>query len=91
MGEFDARLAAMQAKQKEKQVAAAEALAVQRAENERIREVRRAELRSAMPGVADIVDSFRAVFGEVKVLRAEENGHYVVNKRALQALGMNYE
>lgn len=38
---------------------------------------RRQEMRRAMPGVASIVDDFRAVFGEVKVRHAREGGKEV--------------
>ncbi|MGZ4955291.1 MAG: hypothetical protein ACXV8Q_09265 [Methylobacter sp.] len=43
-------------------------------------EQRRVELREAMPDVARVVDLFRGLGLEVKVLAAEENGRTVITR-----------
>jgi hypothetical protein len=48
-------------------------------------------LRLSMPEVAGVVDRLRAVFGDdqVRVLAARENGHVVLNRRAMAKLGLD--
>jgi len=45
------------------------------------REQQRDRMRNEFPAASEIVDEFRAVFGDVQVLRIEEGGKVVQSKR----------
>ena len=53
-------------------------------------EQQRIQFREQMPGVADVVDQFREVFGgDCKVLYAEEGGHKLAAVKRLRSLGLD--
>lgn len=93
MNELAERVAEIGRKQIEKKQSAKATMAAKQLDAAARKEALRQSLREQMPEVTELVDAFRAVFGDgVKVLIAEENGQRIsVSDAKLKSLGLSHE